>query len=169
MWFRRYSYIPTFQGNCYCHLQHRTSILLAEACSSKIWYLSIKLYGTISQTTAPFTSPHAILMWHDYSEGMQCTIHCPLQGNLYSIRYIQDVTNMETKGRLTMWLCLFLSANSKAPCYNKDFSTIIVILVFGHCNIPLVAMSNIVRFLVYTFTFLVPAQVQLFLPNWLGL
>jgi hypothetical protein len=29
-------------------------------------------------------------------------------------------------------------------------------------------MSNILRFLVFTFTFLIPAQVQFSLPNWLG-
>jgi hypothetical protein len=134
------------------------------ACSSKIWYLSTKLYGAISRTTAPCTSPCAILMWHHYSEGIPTSGKC----GFHTI-CSNDVTNTETTDKLTMWLCPFLSANSKAPCYNADFSTIIVILAFGHCNIPLDAMSNILRFLVYTFTFLIPAQVQLSFPNWLGL
>jgi hypothetical protein len=80
-------HIPTYQGTA---AAIRLELLFSwerQHVPPKVWYLSTKLYGAICQTTVPYTS-YGILMWHHYSEGMQCTVYWPLQGNVASTQYV---------------------------------------------------------------------------------
>lgn len=144
--------IRTFQGNCYCHLQNRN---YPHGRGSMFLQNMVPIYQTtwcpIPEDCTLYFSIYnantAKLFWRKEMH------RCQLQGKVDTHDIIKGC-HQYGDYRLC---CPFLSANSKAPCFNADFSTIIVILAFGNCNIPLIAMSNILGFLTTLFTFLIPA------------